>query len=354
MGAYKKLNRQDVFVSDYVARKQWEASGSLITSYGIESLRGIAASASGYSYPQDYRNGRYETLVYSSISHSYYAGRVGDGIFSGSRDLSLQTTLTLSGSRNLRSEVAVISIPKDVYGTHIEPGTFVLQPFTLDVDKYILDGYCIDPSTGDNLYIENIGNLYGAGTINTADYLISESFYVTESIIGAPGQYVDVPSIYSSGSTSVGSLQQRIEIVDDTNGGLIISGSGGTYTRPIRNIGDIIYNQGLAILTDPDIARYYNTYIDPKVKWKSNQPIYTYNVYCTVRDSEMNFTYNPSALSGSYGDLANNVTGSTFTPYVTTIGLYNSANELIAVAKTNRPIPKSQNADMTFVVKIDL
>ena len=30
------------------------------------------------------------------------------------------------------------------------------------------------------------------------------------------------------------------------------------------------------------------------------------------------------------------------------------ANELVAVAKTNRPIQKTQNTDMTFVVKLDL
>ena len=52
--------------------------------------------------------------------------------------------------------------------------------------------------------------------------------------------------------------------------------------------------------------------------------------------------------------LKDNVTGSAFTPYITSIGLYNDSNELIAVAKTNKPIPKSTHADMTFEVKIDI
>ena len=68
----------------------------------------------------------------------------------------------------------------------------------------------------------------------------------------------------------------------------------------------------------------------------------------------MNFTYNRTAVSGSYNDVETNLTGSEFRPYITTVGLYNEANELIAVAKTNRPIPKSQNVDMTFVVKLDI
>jgi hypothetical protein len=68
----------------------------------------------------------------------------------------------------------------------------------------------------------------------------------------------------------------------------------------------------------------------------------------------LNFTYNKTALTGSNGELASNVVGSDFTPYITTVGLYNDANELIAVAKTGRPIPKSQHSDMTFEIKIDI
>ena len=90
------------------------------------------------------------------------------------------------------------------------------------------------------------------------------------------------------------------------------------------------------------------------MRWKSNQPIYTYNVHCKVKDSELNHTYNQSALTGSFGQKADNISGSNFTPYITTVGMYNDSNELIAVAKTNHPIQKTQNTDMTFVVKIDI
>jgi len=68
----------------------------------------------------------------------------------------------------------------------------------------------------------------------------------------------------------------------------------------------------------------------------------------------MNFTYNRTAVSGSNGTVASNITGSGFTPYVTTVGLYNDANELIALAKLGKPIPKSQHSDMTFEIKLDI
>lgn len=340
MSTYKKLNRQDVFVSDYVAKKQWEVTGSL-SNYDIETLRGFSGSAiPGYFYPLDLNNGRYESLIYDSINHNFYADRVGDGLFSGSRDLSLQNTLTYSGSRHIKSEVGVISFGKNVFGTHMEPNTITITPLQSDADAYLSEDYVGRKEDGLNDYIERVGYWYSSNPINTQDYLVSESLFVTESLTN---QYVDIEQ-----------NQQRIELIDDGDGNLIYSGSEKSYTNPKEIVGDVIYNQGLAVITDPDTARYLSTYSRLKLRWKSNQPIYTYNVHCKVKDSEMNFTYNTSAVTGSDGVIASNVTGSAFSPYITTIGLYNDANQLIAVAKTGRPVPKPLNTDMTLVVKIDL
>jgi hypothetical protein len=340
MSAYKKLNRQDVYVTDYSARKQWVASGSLLNTYKIETLRGFSGSTPGYPYPSDFRNNRYEKLVYDSINHNFYADGLGNGLYSGSRDLSLQTTLTISGARDINSEVGVISFPKGMYGTHVVPETFVFEPqFESNYDEYVLDGYAIEKTSGENQYIENINYWYDSNPTDTTDYLVSESAYVDEST----DEYVDIDK-----------AQQRIEIIDDGNGSLIFSGSETYFSEPKKVVGDIIYNQGLAIITNTDVARYLSTYSRHKLRWKSNQPIYTYNVHCKVRDTELNFTYNPTAQSGSDGQIASNVSSKLFTPYVTSVGLYNDANELIAVAKTNRPIQKTHNTDMTFVVKLDI
>lgn len=75
-----------------------------------------------------------------------------------------------------------------------------------------------------------------------------------------------------------------------------------------------------------------------------------------MKESEFNLSYNPSLVTGSYasGSLRSFATGSFFEPYVTTIGLYNDQNELLAVAKLAKPIPISQHTDMTFIVKYDI
>lgn len=343
MSAFKQLTRQDFYLSDYLAKKSWFASGSYLTDYKVETLRGFSGSTPGYPYPNDLRNNRYQKLVFDSATHNFYklvSGSIsGSTVYSGSYDIDFQTTLDLSGSRIINQEVGIISIPKDVAGIGIDPLSFKIEPIFEDQDKYVVDNFAIDSLNGVNQYVEDVEYWYNSNPLDCEDYLVSESNYVDES---------------SSHYINSSSDQQRWEVIDDGEGRLVISGASDNCTRPERPVGDIIYNKGLAILTDPVVARYYSTYSRHKLSWKSKQPIYTYNIYCTVREAELNHTFNPSAITGSDNTVRDNITGSEFRPYITTVGLYNEASELLAVAKTNRPIPKSENVDMTFVIKLDV
>jgi hypothetical protein len=89
----------------------------------------------------------------------------------------------------------------------------------------------------------------------------------------------------------------------------------------------------------------------------SETTIYQNEVKCRVLENDFNYTQNPTALSqsisGSGGQLANNVTGSAFNPYATTIGLYNDSNQLLVVGKLATPYPIPENTDITFIVKWD-
>ena len=97
------------------------------------------------------------------------------------------------------------------------------------------------------------------------------------------------------------------------------------------------------------------------LSFKNDHTIYENEVRCVIQNTEFNLSYNPSLVTGSYseGNLKDFATGSLlpsgsyFTPYATTIGLYNDNNELLAVAKLGKPILMSPYTDMTFVVKYD-
>ena len=78
-------------------------------------------------------------------------------------------------------------------------------------------------------------------------------------------------------------------------------------------------------------------------------------VRCIVKESEFNLSYNPTLVTGSYasGSLRGFATSASFTPYATTIGLYNDNNELLMVAKLGKPHLISPDTDMTFIVRYD-
>lgn len=91
------------------------------------------------------------------------------------------------------------------------------------------------------------------------------------------------------------------------------------------------------------------------VSFQNEHTIYENEVRCLVKESDYNLSYNPTLVSGSYGDgvVKDFATGSDFYTYATTIGLYNDNNELLAVAKFAKPIMMSPDTDMTFVIKYD-
>jgi hypothetical protein len=65
-------------------------------------------------------------------------------------------------------------------------------------------------------------------------------------------------------------------------------------------------------------------------------------------------TQNPSAtINGTSGSVHNDLTGSDFRPYATSVGLYNGASQLLAVGKLAQPYPIPSNTDITFVIKYD-
>ena len=85
--------------------------------------------------------------------------------------------------------------------------------------------------------------------------------------------------------------------------------------------------------------------------FSSSYTIYETQYKCTIRESEFNLSYNPTLLSGS--TLYDYATGSFFSPYITTVGLYNENQDLLAVAKLSKPLPGSPTTDTNIIINID-
>jgi hypothetical protein len=76
-------------------------------------------------------------------------------------------------------------------------------------------------------------------------------------------------------------------------------------------------------------------------------------IFVRPRSSEFNYSENPSFISGSTGEVLYSGFINNPQTYITTIGLYNDTNQLLAVAKLSRPLPKDFTKEALIRVKLD-
>lgn len=79
-------------------------------------------------------------------------------------------------------------------------------------------------------------------------------------------------------------------------------------------------------------------------------------IFCRASADEFNYSSNPTFRDAS-GNIvvidAGDDTGQRSFSFITTVGLYNSNNDLLAVAKLSRPIEKNDEKDLTIRVRLD-
>ena len=85
----------------------------------------------------------------------------------------------------------------------------------------------------------------------------------------------------------------------------------------------------------------------------SQETITSDYIFVRARSAEYNYSENPSFISGSTGEVIYPMFINNPQTYVTTIGLYNDTNELLAVAKLSRPLPKDFTKEALVRVKLD-
>ena len=76
-------------------------------------------------------------------------------------------------------------------------------------------------------------------------------------------------------------------------------------------------------------------------------------IFVRPRSSEYNYSENPSFISGSTGEVLYSGFINNPQTYITTVGLYNDTNQLLAVAKLSRPLPKDFTKEALIRVKLD-
>jgi hypothetical protein len=102
-----------------------------------------------------------------------------------------------------------------------------------------------------------------------------------------------------------------------------------------------------------DFILAFITGSDVTCSFSSSYTIFETQYKCTIGADEFNYSSNPTIISGSEGEMYDFATGSFFSPYVTTVGLYDESYNLLAIGKLAKPLPTSRTTDTTILINFD-
>lgn len=88
-------------------------------------------------------------------------------------------------------------------------------------------------------------------------------------------------------------------------------------------------------------------------KLRSQETITSNYVFARARNAEFNYSTNPSNITGSAGNLRWGTMINQPQAFITTVGLYNDSNELLAVAKLSKPLVKDFTKEALIRIKLD-
>lgn len=181
--------------------------------------------------------------------------------------------------------------------------------------------------------------------------------------------YLDCGRVFNIISGSNGTVGNVPAPPGVTTPGYTVSGSYGLF---LPDIGTIVLNPaalsllpnggglGLTFYGGTDFAQNLTnaqrvlTAISASAAFQLNseETISSNYIFVRVKNGEYNYTTNPSIITGSGEFIYSNFINSPQT-FPTTVGLYNTNNDLLAVAKLSKPLVKDFTKESLIRVKLD-
>ena len=395
MSAYKQFTTKDIVITPFSANKGFRFKGNKLTAsnVGVEVYFGTqppidklifetsqqtvwglqAGTVSGSQNFTGFTNKLNTNSIYSSAIQLYYSNYFQSD--SGSQVPSSSLLYGLEGERNNTFSDNNQNIEIGLSGSNNIPIGVIQSP---QYDNYL-------SSTITQIRTALIGETV------TVSGNPDNNFLSTISIPSKLwGKNIE-PQSFSMLYNYNGGVQ-TYTVWDDGGGNLrykYINTSTPAQNVENEYCGNITYEHGLAVLT-PISASDSNPYSSKQallanlgceilkgqngfaagtnelqyltIGWSSSVILYEHQYKCVVRENEFGYSLNPSVLSGSQSEQVlpgtNNVykdfaTGSYFSPYITTVGLYDNDQNLLAIGKLSVPTKVPMNADLEIQVAFD-
>ena len=339
---FKRFDAEDFVVSaDTVTSTVWSNSAPTINEFYTSSNQ-----AEGTSGP--YYLNVYQTASADSTAEVQFAIAYGDKLG--------------GGGINFDSGVSNRSATTTIYGQY---RTLILE----DENSSFTFGTTFTGSANNNFYVLNIERARYKekllpGSLNLT--LSSSNSNLTALHLTDNSKEVTLPTFYGT--------QRAYQIVSGSNG-TPYTGTGqmensGSYGLFFPDTSTIMLNaaalddnsstgnRGINLGTSTTSNTFEN---NPQKLFdhlqsfslNSQETITSDFVFVRTRNSEFNYTENPSFISGSTGEVIYDYFIDNPQTFATTVGLYNDSNELLAVAKLSKPLVKDFTKEALVRVKLD-
>lgn len=228
-----------------------------------------------------------------------------------------------------------------------------LDEGNIELNLAYLSGSQWIAKSGSNSYTGSAIGLAGNGAVLR---LIDDSS-INPATIKQSGEVYNIVSgsiedgVFNSTNPVIyGQLFKRKGIIVLNGDMLDASASFGTAT-PRELDGDNIRRFFISISGS---AKYTDGSGDPLgFQGRGSEKVKSTHYFVRVKNSDYNFSNNPTFVTGSEGDLRHPDMYGDPKTYITTIGLYNTNKDLVAVAKLSQPIKKSYKEEALIKVKLD-
>jgi hypothetical protein len=335
--AFKRFDPEDFLVSsDSITSTLWSTGAPTLTSFETSSVQ--AAGSSGNYYLSVYQTASTDPTAQVQFDIAY-----GDALG--------------SGSTWYNPIVTGNSYTKTIYGQY---RSMILE----DENTSFIFGMGNNSYTTDNFWVLSIERARYKQSLfpGSLNLTISGS----GGIINLTDNSQDVQINTFLGSTRV---LQLISGSNGTAGTLPNSGyvvGSGSYGLVFPDLGTILLNPAaLSQSIQVDASRSNNSdglnnqrlfnavSLGASFALNSEETVTSDYVFVRARNSEFNYSENPSFISGSTGKVIYTNFIDQPQVYVTTIGMYNDSNDLLAVAKMSRPLLKDFTKEALVRVKLD-
>jgi len=336
--SFKKLDPEDFIVStDALTTTMWSTDTPFLTSFFTSSTQ-VGSFAGNYYYS-----------VYQTSSALSNAAVQFDIAYAD---------LLGSGSIAYNSSVLGVSPTKTIFGQY---RALILEDETANFTFGTGDNL----ASGSNFWVISLERARykqsifpGSLNLKLSGSGIQSLFLTDDSLDNPVSQFIGATRVFQliSGSNgSAGTLD---------NGGMV-AGSG-SYGLVFPDLGTILINPSAvsqSIKLSPSRSNNSDGFNNRKLfaaisggaQFSCNalETLTSDYIFVRARNSEFNYSENSSFISGATGEVIYDQFINSPQVYITTVGMYNDSNELVAVAKMSRPLLKDFTKEALVRVKLD-